>query len=281
MLAKNILKKFNTRDMFDGVEDEIDNTNITLRFIKYAYYQNLFLVRSKNNNKDNLIHNILDLIDDSFRLSRDTRLKDMVALVKDYAERMLEEDSQPHSQEIERIMSEQVLKGSAEEESFIIDMIQSLILIFFDSNNYNINHKSLYTTLMLIYNRPLFLKTLKKTIIIVNEEEERVMYMIRQNYFEVKLLVETAEVWLTDKYVEPKYEYTPIIHYLVDKLYTIVNIMVNPTIEDSQVALTSRLDKAMLKRGTSAEKQQIVMNMGHHKEVLSFLMMNSLLFEKI
>ena len=59
MLAKDILKKFNSRNMFDGVQDQINSTNITLRFIKYAYYQNLFLSKNLNQNKNNLILNIL------------------------------------------------------------------------------------------------------------------------------------------------------------------------------------------------------------------------------
>lgn len=48
MLAKNILKKFNNRSRFDGLEDEITMSNISLRFVKYAYYQNLFLFKSIN-----------------------------------------------------------------------------------------------------------------------------------------------------------------------------------------------------------------------------------------
>lgn len=45
MLEKNILKKFNKRSQFDGLEDEITMSNISLRFVKYAYYHNLFLFK--------------------------------------------------------------------------------------------------------------------------------------------------------------------------------------------------------------------------------------------
>ena len=51
-----------------------------------------------------------------------------------------------------------------------MNMIQSLILIFFDSNNYEINHKALHTTMIMIYDKPLLLKTLKKTMIVVNKD---------------------------------------------------------------------------------------------------------------
>ena len=65
-------------------------------------------------------------------------------------------------------MIEDFFRENQSEESYMMSMIQSLMLIFFDSNNYNINHKALYSTLMLIYDRPLLLQTLKQTIIIGN-----------------------------------------------------------------------------------------------------------------
>ena len=55
MLAKNILKKFNNRSRFDGLEDEITINNISLRFVNYAYYQNLFLFKRINNERDYVI----------------------------------------------------------------------------------------------------------------------------------------------------------------------------------------------------------------------------------
>lgn len=82
MLAKNILKKFNNRSKFDGLEDEITMNNISLRFVKYAYYQNLFLFKRPNLNKDNVIDTVLLLISNASSIRIDDSMRTLIQTLK-------------------------------------------------------------------------------------------------------------------------------------------------------------------------------------------------------
>ena len=92
MLAKNILKKFNNRSRFDGLEDELTINNISLRFVKYAYYQNLFLFKRINHEKDYVIEIVLQLINNATQLRIDQRIRELIHELKDASLANLEQN---------------------------------------------------------------------------------------------------------------------------------------------------------------------------------------------
>jgi hypothetical protein len=50
MLEKDVLKKFNYINNFDGIEDEITRDNICYIFVSYSFFQNI-LLEDKNYHK--------------------------------------------------------------------------------------------------------------------------------------------------------------------------------------------------------------------------------------
>jgi hypothetical protein len=65
-------------------------------------------------------------------------------------------------------------------------------------------------------------------------------------------MVETSEIWFTPNYEDPRYIYGPVIHHMIDKLSTMMNLMIEDSpLKLDDILLLSRYEKAFQQFGVS------------------------------
>lgn len=165
---------------------------------------------------------------------------------------------------VTRFLKEKLIKKALVEFSSLAqeELMESLLLNFYESNKYTINEQALIEILTLVFEHKYFTRSLQKVIIIADAHVHSVYENIKQNYFSVKLLVETCEIWMTPNYEDPKFLYGPVVHHMIDRLNMVMNLLIDGSphkLED--ILMMSRYEKALEKLGVSIERQIILRNM--------------------
>lgn len=136
--------------------------------------------------------------------------------------------------------------------------------------------------MQILFKHHKFISALERVIIIVDEGDQEVYQNMKNNYLNLKLLVETCEIWLTDNYEDPRYIYTPVIHYFIDKLIAIMHFVIGDSPHSvKDTLLLNRYEKSLEQFGISIERQMLLANMNYAEEVMTFLKLNRVMMYKL
>ncbi len=202
MVEKNVIKRFDTSTKFDGIEDEVVPENICSIYVNYYFYQNILLLgksTSRKKEEDLVIFRVIELIRLYIHRKRET------SVARFYSELVSHCPSEEGFDEvrnneplIERYVERGLLAGEGEQTEQKIFKV--LILLFYNSNTYSINYETIKLVTEIIFRGDEYLGLLNKSIFIVNQREQDKHTRLLRAFEEIRLLIETSEIWLRKDY---------------------------------------------------------------------------------
>lgn len=98
---------------------------------------------------------------------------------------------------------------------------------------------------------------------------------LKQNYQNIKLLVETCEIWMTEDYETKGFAYGPIVHFMSDRITASINLLIEGAeYQLEELLLLAKSDKSGKDLGIAPDRQILMINLGYVDELFTFLRIN-------